>query len=824
MKDSTNYNISLHGEWNLTSNKFDQTIKGIVPGSVYQDLLQANIIPDPFDQDNEYLVREFMNYDYSYERVFWVEPKHLANHKNFLVCKGIDTLGEIYINGLLVSKTNNMHRSWRFDVSEYLQTGENIIKITLKSCLEYIAKKEEACPYNLLHISDGIRGYIHLRKGSSMFGWDWGPQLPDAGIWRDIYIESIALGYIEDVMVTQTHQKDSVLLDVHMNTVLLQKDVPGLKLKIDFIISSNETATLYEAVTTKTTSFTIDTPQKWYPVGYGDQPLYTVAVSLMNDDQIIQTKEVHIGLREIELKQERDDIGESFTVVVNGIEVFAKGANYIPEDNLLGRNTYEKTKDLLQSAVETNHNMVRVWGGGIYPEDYFYQLCDELGLLVWQDLMFACSVYDMNDTEFVDTMKQEIIDNMIRIRNHPSIALICGNNEVETAIEGWNVPSLELSKEFYITQYMEILPTIVKEYFPNIPYWKSSPASVELFQNSNSDTMGDMHYWGVWHANEPITYYRNYLPRFMSEFGLQSFPELKTIQTFAREEDMNIFSYIMEQHQKNKSSNSKILNYVGKMFKYPKDFSSLLYLSQLIQAEGIRYGSEHWRRNYGRCMGILYWQLNDCWPVASWSSIDYYHRWKALHYASKKFYQPILVSIEETETKANIYITNDTLNPVSGHIKWELLDLTGQVLQSNSKRVTIHGQCAECFYNLAFELDLKSRMNKVLYVFFEVNTKIISENQVSFVPDKYLLLENPQIDVSIVKQNECFEVILDTNTYAKFVELSIEDEDVVFSDNFIHLIPNKIAVISVKSTLSLEQIRSKLRIRTLYDTYETIIK
>lgn len=811
--------LSLNGTWKLTSQFQNLNTTGTVPGSVYGDLLSHKLIPDPFDQDNEYYIRDIMNDDFRYSRSFEVDNLSDFVH-SVLVCEGIDTLSEIYINNRLLSPTDNMHRTWRFDINEFLVLGMNTIEVLLKSPLKYITEKYNACPYRLYQSRDAVKGYTFLRKGSSMFGWDWGPQLPDAGIWRDIYIEFYEVARISNQLIIQNHHDDVVELDIHIET---EKYVSTDNLFIEVAIADDSGQIIelkYEKITNQADVHVfINNPHKWYPVGYGAQPLYQLKTKLIHSEQIVDEKNMKFGLRKVFVLRENDQYGQSFTFVINGIKIFGKGSDYIPEDNLLSRTNEALTRKLLSYAVSANHNMVRVWGGGIYPDDYFFDICDELGLMVWQDLMFACSVYDMNDREWVETMKAEIIDNLIRIRNHPSIALICGNNENETAIEFWNVPSQELSKQFYLEQYETIIRPLVNQHFPQIDYWPSSPSSGTTFENSNSDHYGDMHYWGVWHNNEPISYYRKYFPRFMSEFGIQSFPSLRTVKTFAREEDLNIFSYIMEKHQKNNTANDKILNYIGKMFRYPKDFDSLLYVSQLIQAEGVRYGVEHWRRNYGQCMGALYWQLNDCWPVASWSSIDYYHRWKALHYHSKKFYQPVLVSICEEGNQADIYLTNDTLSDVSGKLKYQLMDFNGKIIDASEMIVTIKRQSAEKFYHLSLKLDRYQAMETVLYASFMFLDNIVSDNQVSFVPDKHLKLKKPQITKQLRQNGNHYSLQLKSDTYAKYVEITLDKEDIIFSDNYFFLIPNQTKTIEFVSDLPLEEVSDSMNIRSLVDTY-----
>jgi len=812
---------SLNGEWNLRSETLNLQCAGIVPGSVYGDLLRNKLIEDPFDQDNEASVRDLMNHDFTYTREFTLDASDLLR-TNYLVCEGIDTLGEIFVNGNLLSTTDNMHRTWRFLLDGFVREGSNSLKIKLKSCLKYIREKDQNCAYPLYQARDAVLGFIHIRKGSSMFGWDWGPQLPDAGIWRNIFIDSVEGAYLDDVILHQDHSEANLVrLSIAVSGIPMKDGKASVFTRVQLFDPTG--SLIYEAkkaLNAKENFFVlVQNPLKWYPIGYGKQPLYTLLIALIKNDKTLEEKRLTVGLRETHVKRENDAYGQSFTFVVNGIEVFGKGSDYIPEDNLLGRTNKELTRDLLQSAVDANHNMIRVWGGGIYPADYFFDLCDELGILVWQDMMFACAVYDMNDEAWVSTMKVEIADNLKRMRHHACISLICGNNENETAIEHWNVPSKELSMQFYRQQYDVVVAGLVREYAPDLDWWPSSPSSGETFKDSNSDRFGDMHYWGVWHNNEPISWYRKYFPRFMSEFGIQSFPCLKTIKTFAREKDLNIFSDIMEQHQKNNTANDKILNYIGKMFRYPKDFSSLLYVSQLIQAEGVRYGVEHWRRNYGRCMGALYWQLNDCWPVASWSGIDYFHRWKTLHYHSKKFYQPILLSIAEEGTNASIHITNDTLQVLNGIVSWRLYDFDGKILQADQLPAAVQKQSAQKITDLSFTLDRKTAMATVLYACFSENGHLIAENQVSFAPDKHLKLKKPVITIQTALQDNRVEITLVSDQFAKYVELSLGEEDAIFSDNYFFLIPNQPKKITMNNHHSVQSIQGKLLLRSLVDTY-----
>lgn len=794
---------SLGGNWQLYIPHLDQTVLGLVPGSVYQDLLNEKLIPDPFYRTNEYEVREWMRYDYHYVKTFSYHKtlKHVD-----LVLEGIDTLSEIYLNDHLIAKTNNMHLRYRFSLDDTLVEGENTLKIILKSPIRYIEEKEKACPYRFYQQGDAMRGFIHIRKAHSNFGWDWGPQLPDAGIWRPISLHEYNDAYIEHVHIKQEHKEDLVILAYEVET---SNEVNAT---VTLINPKGEVIAKEEAVKG---SFKIKNPMLWWPVGYGEQPLYQLIVETNDDKKVMK-----IGLKQSYIKREPDQYGESFTYVHNGIEIFIRGANYIIEDNVMGRAHLNTSKKLLMDAVQANHNSVRIWGGGIYPTDQFYELCDELGLIVWQDFMFACAFYNLDDQELLKTIEQEIKDNAKRLYHHPSLMLFCGNNENETAAVHWFIPSLEVSKRMYLLLFEHLIPTWLKELDLGIFYWPSSPSSGGNFKDPNSDNYGDMHYWGVWHSNEPIEHYRKHFPRFMSEFGIQSFPAIETIKTFAEESDLHIYSKVMKSHQKNKTANSKIVHYMRHMFNYPKVFEHILYVSQLIQAEGVRYGVEHFRRHHGRTMGAIYWQLNDCWPVASWSSIDYEGRWKALHYHSKKFFAPVLLSIEENKRKmtASIHLTNETLKIVKGMLTYRLLNIKGEVMDEHELPCEISPVAAAKLIDLNYGMYKKMKRNLILHVkLTDQNNQVIAENMATFVQDKDLYLEKDQIKMTLTKDQNIVSIQLESNSLKRFVELKFNDH--IFSDNYFHLIPNDTRVITFESNSPLSEIEKKLVVRSLIDTY-----
>ena len=816
--------LNLAGRWSMKRTDEPNWRDATVPGSVYNDLIQANQLEDPFYRENEYDTLEISKFDFEYRREFEIPADMLMYDVILLLCDGIDTLATLYINDDQVLNSNNMHRTYEVDIKKYLMPGVNSIRIMFYSPVQYVLEKQREMP--LVNSSDAVEGISHLRKAHYMFGWDWGPKLPDMGVWRNISIRGYNHGRIEDVYIVQKHTKDKVELDIR--TKIQKWSSWDYEMLITF--STPEGTSLSKRIAMVETgehiSIEIDHPQLWWPNNLGDQPLYTVTVVLLADHCEIDEKSLRIGLRTLQVKREQDQWGESFQFEINGIAFFSMGADYIPEDNILARLNREKTEALIKSCVEANFNSIRVWGGGYYPEDHFYDLCDEYGLIVWQDLMFACGIYELTE-EFKDTVIHEVMDNVKRLRHHASLGLWCGNNEQE---EGWNSwgwtenqpPRL---KADYIKLYEYILPEIFKETDPETFYWPASPSSGGSFFKPNDESMGDMHYWGVWHGRNPFTDYRKIIPRYMSEFGIQSFPCLKTIESFTLPEDRNIFSPVMESHQKCSSGNEKILYYISDHYKYPKDFESLLYVSQLIQAEGLRYGVEHWRRNRGRCMGAIYWQLNDCWPVASWASVDYYGRWKALHYLAKRFFAPLLVSACEEGTNVSIHVSNESLRMVSGKLAWSLRDANSNIINNAAKEIQIAPLSSQEFENISFEEELSSKQllrSHYLEYSFIVENEVVSSGTVLFVRAKHFSFINPDITAEVREEGDRFIIKVISTAFAKFVELGLKAADAVFSDNYFDLSAGDARIVEVsKETikLSLEEFQRQLTIRSLIDTF-----
>ncbi|MDX1357979.1 MAG: glycoside hydrolase family 2 protein [Clostridia bacterium] len=623
--------------------------------------------------------------------------------------------------------------------------------------------------------------------------------------------------------IRQIHNDENVILDFTAKIAVFEDS--GISLSAALIDPDGNEAGVAVFSGGKA-EITVAAPRLWWPAGYGMQNLYTIVVSLSVNGYEEDSRLYKIGLRTLGISREDDEWGQEFAYIVNGIKIFAKGANYIPEDNILARCSRERTERLIKHAVDANFNSLRVWGGGIYPEDYFFDLCDEYGLIVWQDFMFACAQYVL-EYDFVDSIRAEIRDNIRRLRHHASIALWCGNNEMEwlwmdTQTEGRSKQQMDE----YLQLFEGVIPPIAAEEDPDRLYWPASPSSGGGFDDPNAENRGDVHYWDVWHGLKPFTEYRNFYFRFCSEFGFQSFPCLKTVETYTIPEDRNIFSYVMESHQKNGGANGKILYYLSENFKNPRDFESMLYVSQLLQAEAIKYGVEHWRRNRGRCMGSIYWQFNDCWPVASWSSVDSFQRWKALHYFAKRFYNPVLLSVEENGLKADLHLSNESLGDIKGTVFWKLIDTSGSVIKQDSFDISVGPLSSRKVCDLDFSNELsdmdKRRESVLVYEFIGSGYK--TGSTLLFVPNKYFEYDKPEIKTGYSYKKGILEISLESSSYAGYVELMPLECDCVFSDNYFNLIPGdtrKITVDFNEFGISMQpgDFMKRLQIRSIADTF-----
>lgn len=811
--------VNLGGAWRMREADSQTWHSAHVPGSVYADLMADGTMPDPFWRENELDAFERMKKDYVYQRTFTVSEAQLAHAHVELVCEGLDTLAHVSLNGREIAFADNMHITWVWDVKEQLHAGENTLEIRFDSPILYCAKKAEEAPG--WESSDATPGFRHLRKAHCMFGWDWGPRLPDAGIWRPIFLRTWDTARLENALMLQAHH-DGVV------DVTIRPEIAGESAWSAEITAPDGEVIIIPETTAAEQVITIEHPQLWWPNGLGKQPLYRVTVRLATGD----TRTWRIGLRTMTVSREKDEWGEEFCHVVNGVKVFAMGADYIPEDNILARVTPERTRRLLEDCKAANFNAIRVWGGGYYPDDAFYDICDELGLLVWQDLMYACAFYDLTP-DFERSIRVETHQNVARLRHHASLALICGNNEMEMFMAGANsalinhrtwefVPTYPHHITDYVKMFEYILPAIVKETAPQTYWWPASPSSGGNFDAPNDENRGDNHYWDVWHGEKPFTEYRKFFFRYASEFGFQSFPCLKSVEQFTLPDDRNIFSRVMERHQRNQAANGKILSYLSQTFRYPNSFDDLLYASQLMQAEAIRYGVEHWRRNRGRCMGAIIWQLNDIWPVASWASIDYYGRWKALHYAAKRFFAPVMISAEEEgelsqNPKINEYhpapleksfrlnVCNETLRDVTGEVVWALRTPDGAIVRQNQQTLTIPAMSAKWLDKV--DCADASLTGHYVSFAFVVDDVAVSEGTCIFCAPKHFEFTDPQLTV----ETHGDTIIVTSHAYTKQVWLESEDADLLLDDNAFDMNPGTKVVRVVRGSAE------KVRVRSVWD-------
>ncbi len=777
---------TLNGVWTLEipGSAFPKT-EGQVPGSVYHDLLTAGLIPDPFYRDNENEALKIMEYDFRYSRTFSVNPSLFRCRRVLLRCHGLDTLASIELNGQEIGRADNMHRTWEYDVKDFLREGENSILVTLYSPTRFIRKEYERNP--LAGSSDAMKGFPHLRKAHCMFGWDWGPRLPDAGIWRDIELIGIEEVRIRDVYITQDHGDGKVQLEITTHTERVGEAEPEILVTV--------TGPKGEVFTGQGCPCRIEIPQPqlWWPAGLGEQPLYKVSVRAVCAGAEQDLWEGRIGLRTLTVRREKDEFGESFCHRVNGVDVFAMGADYIPEDNLLPRVNRERTRRLLEDAKAVHMNTIRVWGGGYYPGDEFYDLCDELGLMVWQDFMFACASYELSES-FEESVRAEFTDNIRRLRHHASLALWCGNNEIESFVPSGRFIQNQREIADYIKLYEYIIPNILKKEDPRTFYWPSSPSSGGSFDDPGDEHRGDCHYWAVWHGLKPFTDYRSHCFRYTSEFGFQSFPCMATIDSFTEPEDRNVFSYVMEKHQRNASANGKIAEYLSQTYLYPSSLDLFVYASQLLQAQAMQYGVEHWRRHRGECMGALVWQLNDCWPVTSWASIDYYGRWKALHYYEKRFFAPVLISCEEEGTltqntnvnaepfplkkSARLNVSNETMQEFRGMVHWSLRRPDASVIQAGETSVEVPAQSTVWLDRQDFS-GQETRGCYYAYELADESGKTVGEGSVLFCAPKHFRFEDPQLKA--VREGD--EIVVTASAYARSVEI-LCGADTLLEDNY----------------------------------------
>ncbi|MEP6925553.1 MAG: glycoside hydrolase family 2 protein [Pyrinomonadaceae bacterium] len=826
--EASKLEISLAGGWQFRQVGKDDWHPATIPGCVHTDLLSNKLIEDPFYRDNEKKQQWIGKTDWEYQTTFQVAAEMLKRENIELVFEGLDTYANVFLNDQPILDADNMFRRWRVNVKNKLKPGDNVLRIKFRSPINEILPVMAKMNYELPAVNDqGEKTSPYTRKAPYQYGWDWGPRFVTSGVWKPVYLNAWDKARIEDLNIRQKE---------------LKGETASLTAEVEVIASGNADATveienlndkkvvvkqsvkLTVGTNTVALDFVVANPKLWYPVGYGEQPLYNFRAKLISNNKTVDQTVKRIGLRSVELRQQPDQYGKSFEFVVNGIPVFAKGGNWVPADSFPTRITREKYRNLLESARDANMNTVRVWGGGIYESDDFYDAADEMGLLVWQDFMFACSMYP-GDQAFLDNVRQEAVDNVKRLRNHPSIVIWVGNNEIETAWAHWGWKDKLPAKlwEDYKKIFLGVLPEVVSKYDSGRAYWSSSPSS-NFEDDADSQKIGDVHYWQVWHASAPFTEYEKQFPRFMSEYGFQSFPEIETVKTYTLPEDRaGIETPIMLTHQRHPRGNQLIREYMLREFKEPKDFESFLYVSQVLQAEGIKIGAEHFRRIMPQNMGSLYWQINDCWPVASWSGMDYLGRWKALHYYARRFYNDLLISPHVADGNLHFIVVSDRTKPTPAQLIISLMDLQGKLLMKNQTDVNIAPLKSASYSNSPIAELIKGfdTKNLVLIAELKVDGKTVSQNEYFFKPFKELSISPAHINTQIAQTKMGYKLILTTDNFAKAVYLSTPGSEGFFTDNYFNLIAGKPVEVEFRTRqkMTAEELRGKLIVKSLSDAF-----
>ena len=772
-----------------------------VPCSLYSTLLDYKLIEDPYYGLNEHKYTALCEKDCEFSCEFEAKDE-LKKDFVRLSFYGLDTLCTIWLNGKKLAETSDMHRTYHFDVKGKLVKGINNLKLHFSSPIKEMARRQNE--NYLWNNTDSVDGVSHLRKSMCMSGWDWAPKLPDMGIFRKVELQAYDTDAIDDVEVLQHHEDGKVRLVIkattrHGTDCDLYAQVEGKTVKLE----DGEARIV------------IDDPKLWWVRGYGDQPLYDVTVTLKKGESVIDVATKRIGLRTLTVSTAADNVGREFCIICNGIKIFAMGADYIPEDSILKRVTTERNRQLLEDCCEANFNCLRVWGGGYYPDDWFFDGCDELGIVVWQDFMAACFPIRLSE-QFREDFVQEAIDNLKRMRHHASLGVLCGNNELEANLA--HNPDLFGSQRIHM-DYMElferILPDLCEKYAPQIFYWPSSPSSQGGLLHIDDETMGDSHYWDIWFGNKPFAEVRKHNIRFCSEYGFQAFPCMKTIRTFAEEKDMNCYSRVFENHQKSGAGNSLMMTHLSRYYRFPYSMEQMVYATQLLQAEAMRCGVEYFRSVRGTCMGSLYWQLNDCWPVASWSSIDYYGRWKGLHYAAKKFHAPVTICVFLEEGKLRVVLANETRAAFSGTLKVKLCTSDLKILEE--AEVSVRGDALS-----ATEVFSKAYVPQDEHDCFicaelrEGKTLLVRRSEL-FVAPKHFNFQKPNVKVRFEEKNGKTVAFVSADCYCKDVYMDFKKFDCKLSDNFFDLTDQEEYPIEVKTDKPIKDLEKNLQIMTTYD-------
>jgi beta-mannosidase len=802
-----------------------------VPGDVHLDLLRNKMIPDPFYRDNEAKLQWIEGASWEYRTTLHITPEILKKRNLELVFDGLDAYAEVFLNDAQVLTANNMFRVWRVNAKPFLHAGANELRVVFPSPDKAAAQAASADPWRLkTHVEEKT----YVRKAAYEYGWDWGPTFVTSGVWRPVHLEAWDEARISDLHIRQLDVSAAV---AHLNAEVEVTAADGAVAEVSIRcpqsgkpVEATRNVTLHPGVNQIDLPLEIAKPDLWYPTGYGAQPLYTFTAQIKRQANREDERRVTMGLRSVALRRDLDKWGRSFEFVVNGIPVFGKGADVIPFDSFPNRVTEQNYRRILQSAKDANMNMIRLWGGGYYESDEFYKLCDELGIMVWQDFMFG-NDWQPGLYSWKLNVAAEIEDQVKRLRDHPSIIIWCGNNETEEAIF-WNerqqLPAdvrIQMWQD-YVSTFSGVIPAVVERLDPQRPYWPSSP-SADYEETSPTFQTGDAHVWDVWHGRVPFSTYEQHHARFVTEYGFQSFPEMRTIEAFTTPEDRtSIFTPVMLGHQKNNEGNSLIHDYLLKDYPEPKDFASFLYVSQVLQAEGIKIGAEHIRRSRPETMGSIFWQLNDCWPVASWSSIDYYGRWKALQYYARRFYAPVLVSPHVEDGMLKTYIVSDKVQPVRGQLRLRIVGFDGKVVKETAQQVELPGLSSQVYLQWPLS-DLDSAdgadlAREVAVAELIVNGESTSRNLIYLVPTKHVHLPEAHISAELTQAADGYHLKLASPVLARSVYVTFGVARPELSDNYFDLLPGEAVDVVVKAGETLNSLKANLKVVSLADAFKEV--
>ncbi len=823
--EAINRNLDSNWQFRQASDTVWHNAK--VPGTVHTDLLRNKLISNPFYGTNESKQQWIGKKNWVYRIRFNLNDQMFNKKHIDLVFKGLDTYAEVSLNGKTVLHANNMFRTWKVECKKDLRKKGNTLTVLFRSPITVNKAHVERLPYTLPADNDRakIKVSVFTRKAPYQFGWDWGPRFVTCGIWRPVLLNAWNDVKINDFQIFQQYVSDSLarleavteILSDSSKTVSLQL-FNGEKLLKQMKIS------LHEGLNRIQWAFQIDNPQLWWTNGLGDAHLYHFTVRLQQRGKMTDKKSIRFGIRTLEIVQKPDAVGKSFYIKLNGVPVFMKGANYIPQDNFLPRVTKQKYKALIHAAKDVHMNMIRVWGGGIYENDEFYDLCDENGILVWQDFMFACSFYP-GDSAFLENVRKEAVENVKRLRNHPSLALWCGNNEVRTAWDRWgyqkkyHYSKTDSIKIFgnYLKLFRQLLPKVVSTYDSGRFYWPSSPNSAPKGWDQEALT-GDMHYWGVWWGRKPFSAYNKHVGRFMSEYGFQSLPAYSSIARFASDTSRYLISAVMRAHNKHPAGYRIIDQYMRRNFKMPENFKDYIFVSQLLQAEGMKIAIEAHRRAMPKCMGSLYWQLNDCWPVVSWSGIDYYGHWKALQYRLRNLFAPVLASPVYKNDSLKLYLVSDLLRDAKVRFNLDLMDFYGKKLWHKTGITNLKANTSQIIFSTEFNEKLKhfDKKKVFLHVFIRQGDSLLAENKLFFAKTKDLILPKPQLHYIAQTENGHFQVVFSSKVFIKYVILDYPGDTGVFSDNYFSLLPGQSKIVRMKLKNASSTFKKQVKIHVLY--------